>query len=323
MLSFSICGTLLPLILLITPWWWIVPIGILFGVPLARKQFVNKMKDSSNEESLKIKPQKLIVVFKTYGYYTRLILVPWRLGWYHPFLWGTYANATYDKHSYKINGAFWVGLGLFLATLGAIYVFWGTLLAFGLIWYLLGISLWLNFFIVHQQISERYCYLPSVGLMLVLAQVLVFWPISIPIVLTFYITRLWFFIPTYRNDYWNVEHTIFEMEEASYAWIARGVRHWNMKDFSGALLNFQEAQYRIPWDFKANFNCGTASLLCGKLNDAEHYFKIAEKNFYNGKPEKKQRYYLNQMKTILADAKERSKKNNAVQVDLRHTVIFK
>ena len=152
---------------------FMVPIALL--TPRIRKVLDHKMHrhptKTYNSEMVAIKFEKIFPFLKTYGYYFRLCLFPYKLGLYHQFLYGQGTNQTDNKKAYYLDWDFRFGVAVIVLTMVMCIFFWGPV-AWGLLWFGVNIAMWNNFMTIQQQIAERYCYLPNVGLMFALANVI-------------------------------------------------------------------------------------------------------------------------------------------------------
>lgn len=166
------CATsllLFPLIFLFTKYWWLV-----FIIPLGfwreSKRVFDKTPGSkytmeSNDELKAVAPRKLIIVFKTLGYYFVNSIFALRLGFYHKYLFLHGVNAETNKLSYKIDKYFFIGIFVVLLTLYTRHI--------GLLWFCITIGQWLNLISFNQTIANRYAYLPNCGLMYFLADMMI------------------------------------------------------------------------------------------------------------------------------------------------------
>jgi hypothetical protein len=309
---FSANALLSPVPFLLTKhWYWAILPLVAYGV--LRKVVMKKWKldRATNTEMTAIAWRKLIVVFKTYGYYMRICLMPYHLGLYHPFAWGIGVNKEHNKRAYTIDKDFYIGLALALLTLILIIKNSHNLLGFGLLWFVINIAMWCNLVTIQQQIAERYVYLSNVGLMLALAYVLRTLRLEnfpyayafMPIVLTYYATRFWSFREAYANDYWMIEYNVAEMKDCHYAWVARGIKKFYFGDFDGALRDFGEARIHCPHDFKQNYNMAVMFLLMGDVIRAEEHLKYAEGSYYDGVAHFQKSEFIDHTRALIEQAK--------------------
>lgn len=155
-----------PVILLFFPL-----IGYLF-----RKDIIEiakiRMKDSSVELT-KFKLQKIVLFFKTFGFYVRHCLFPRNVFMWYPFLYYYGLTKKDTDDAYSINKDFWFGFGCFLV-IGELILFnHANPVGFGLMWFVVFISIWCNLFTTTQTISDRYCYIALMGLVLAVTAALI------------------------------------------------------------------------------------------------------------------------------------------------------
>jgi tetratricopeptide (TPR) repeat protein len=109
-------------------------------------------------------PSYLVVIAKAFVYYLKILYLPIARGLYHPFAYNT-------TDTNKFSPAFFISLAIIAL---AVYVFWRSRkrakpLAFGLSWFFIAYLPYSNLIPVCNIISERYMYLPSAGIALILA----------------------------------------------------------------------------------------------------------------------------------------------------------
>ena len=269
-----------------TKWWfWIFLIPIFMKWGAMGKIIHHKVYDQSNKtvntEMITIKPTKIIPFIKSFGYYFWLCLIPHKIGLYHKFLYGFGTNKIDNQKGYKIDKDFWIGLGI-ICGIGLHILFFHNIASWGLIWFSVNMAMWCNLKTIQQQIAERYCYLANVGTMLFLAQVIQHYSPLVIIFLSFYITRLWYVMPSYISDYWILEYNIHEEKQLHYPWVMRGVKKFGMMDFKGAFHDWCEAHQHKPYDFKVLYNLACASLVMGDFKNARKFYDEATKFKYDG-----------------------------------------
>jgi len=145
--------------------WFMLAIGIVWV--FRWKQFKRNVKNKMDKEMFghdkKIHPRKLILFFKTMGFYVTLGIIPFRNTFYHEFMQSAAGNDIMRKRAYKIDQFFFIGITF--VSLSAWYILTHhNVLAFALTWYIVSIAPFCNLVRCSQEIAERYCYLPNVGL---------------------------------------------------------------------------------------------------------------------------------------------------------------
>jgi hypothetical protein len=324
---FSVNAWFAPLAFLWTPHWYLfllVPLFLIFSKrnkqTIHNKIWGGKIK-TTNSEMREVKPDKLIIFTKTFGYYYKICLFPFVLGIDHKFLYGFGTNQTDNKKGYKIDGHFWFGLMCGLSPFIAFH-FGLREVGWGLWWFAVNIAMWSNFITIQQQISLRYVYLANVGMSYALANLIIGYPILITIFLVFYLTRLWYTLPSYINDYWAVEYCIQETRTFHYIWLMRGVKKYFAKDFPGAYFDFMEAHMHKPYDFKVLYNIAATSLLLGNVKQAREFLERAKQNIYD---EMKSEIVvpIRNIEQSILNAEAQLKSGPNINLDLRNVLVVK
>lgn len=106
----------------------------------------------------------LVVVAKAFSYYLKILYLPLARGLYHPF-----AFTTIDIH--KISPLFFVSIIILLLSIVSFFRFKNKFvpISFGIMWFFVTYSPYSNIIPVCNIVSERYLYLPSVGICIILA----------------------------------------------------------------------------------------------------------------------------------------------------------
>lgn len=300
---FNINAIFSPLIFVQTPYyyWIFLP---LFGVALHSWILKIKKDVGTNSEMSGVKPIKIIPFFKSFAYYTLLCIVPFRLALYHHFIWGIGVNKHYNKIAYKISPMFFTGLFLFSGMAYLVYYYWGFAPSIGIMWFMINIAMWCNVVTFQQQISERCVHTANIGLMYALAWFIIPFPLLVMVFITFYLTRLWYAMPMYKNEYWHTEYSAIEDKDCNYVWISRGVKKYFTQDYVGAFFDFIEAKRCSPWEFKANLNAANMAIIMQNLPQAEALLNDCEHGLYDGKAEKYMLEQVNLSRDIIRVAKE-------------------
>ena len=146
--------------------------------------------------------------------------------------------------------------------------------------------------------------------------------ILITFFLTFYLTRNWYILPAYRNDWWVVEYGITEFSDMHYYWLMKGIRCHNLMEFKSALEYFLEAYKCKPHDPKVLFNLATTYMLLGNFNEAEKYARETQLNYYDENEvgmEKEVRLLLDN----ISEARINTAPNGMARVDLTKVRIYR
>jgi hypothetical protein len=292
-----------PLMFLITPIWWLVPVFAL-GFPAGYHQWMEKTARGINDRQRRFRLSKLIIVAKTYGYYFRQCLFPIKTTVYNSFMQYHEVVNWAAGFNYKLNHDFWSGI---LAIIGA-----GTVITlhlpgwYGLVWFTVFILPFCNFITISMPYGDRYAYTASIGIALFIAQA---FPLAVPYIIGAYCIRTWFIIPMYRSDYWYKEMSLVEDCRYMKSWLFRGRSKWRSCDYSGALQDFLEAQQMYPLDFKANFDCAAMLTIIGAPAEALEHLTVAENNLYNTPQIEEHRAYCKRLRNVIEEAKRTGRLN--------------
>lgn len=278
------CGFLSPLVLLFTSHPWVVawmPLVWLFHSRRFKKNVGEKIAQEAYAEDMRIHWQKLVLVTKTFGFYTLHALIPVKTTFYHSFLQSAAGAGKMKARSMKDRffffGLFFIGLAVWI-----LIRYPGTMLSFGVIWWIWCLLPFLNIFRIHQEIAERYTYLPLPGIMIALASVIHPFPIVWAVVLAVYATKLWFYMDNYTDDYYLVEGSCLNSPDSWFGWHVRAMKRWDTGSHKEALILWTMARMISPNEFKLNFNIATCLKLAKHDEEAEKFMYHAQSNIPGG-----------------------------------------
>lgn len=276
---FAFTSILAPLILLKTwYWWWLFLIPVYWYLHKGGRSTIQRRLAIRTGVEKQWRVQKIIVFFKTIGYYFCVALIPTRLGIYHEFLYSYGLTPEDLKEGERIDKFFWIGLCISYIFITN-YFFNYSLAVFGLFWFFLFISQWGNIITMNQFVAERYLYLPLIGMMYTLASVISALPnseIIFTVFMTYYITRLQFAIPSYNSIDNCVEYNRLNFPglHVIYTWLGQ---IYKKRDANFLALEWWLKGWRLrPSDFRLNNNIACMLTDLGFLNDAEDFLKNAE-----------------------------------------------
>lgn len=299
----------LPLILLYTEYWWIWCILI---VPIIfHRKIINKIGSRWERipagEIKRIRPRKLVLLVKMLGYHFLHCLLPRRMSFYHMFMERFGFSDEDNKYWYSFNKDFWIGLILTIVIIMLIIINWGNPIGFGLFWWLIFILPWCQCPTgITQAIAERNQYLPLVGLLYALCYALRSIPypdLSLTLIvalMTYYGTKLWYYMPAYRNVEEFYRYAIFEFPDhfrARAHVINRELQEnrvfWALKDAGIGLRH-------NPKDCTLNVLMAQSLMAVGAWVKAKEYLEKAKANLIPGQ-EKHFLDAINQFTTIIDD----------------------
>ena len=309
------CGhgiILFPLVFLFTKYWWLSSL-VLLGLFREKNRIFDiknpgsKFNTESNSELKSIAPRKLIIMFKSLGYYFVNSIIALRLGYYHKYNFLHGVNKDTNVESYKIDKYFFIGIVVVLATLITRNIY--------LIWFLVPVIMWCNFISFNQTIANRYTYLPNIGLMMFISSLL---PGYLSLALfVYYATKLINFLPFYKNEYWAIEHSCWEQPEFFYPWQNRAVHCFQNGNYHGALGNMIKASELRPNDWKITYNLCQIYMLLGNMAEAKNWFNKAKTCNIDGR-EDAIKGLMDRLEAWITDVETQAKtNNNQVDIDLR------
>jgi hypothetical protein len=184
-------------------YWWLLIAPIIFHRKLINK-IGSRWEKIPPGEIKTIRPRKLVILIKMLGYHFLHCLWPRKMSFYHMFMERFGFSDEDNTYWYSFNKDFWIGL-VVCAKLTLLITFnWGNPIGFGLLWWLIFILPWCQFPIgLTQAIAERNQYLPNIGLMYAVSfcclQVPLLGDYALVAIFTYYLTKLWFYMPAYRG----------------------------------------------------------------------------------------------------------------------------
>jgi hypothetical protein len=252
---------------------------------LQRKKYSTAIKQKDSNESFTedkiIHPRKLILAIKTFGFYLTLCLIPFRITFYHNFLQSCAGSL---KHkAYTFCRYFWIGaISITLMIVCAIMVPCWNPLIWSLFAFLFTILPFCNFRRANQEIAERFAALPNVFLMYGLAQVIAPYSVIVTSFLIFYMTRTFYTLSMYKDEYFITELAVIEDPHAWWAWHCRAMKRWDTQSYMEALILWTMAKLISPKEFKVLMNLASCLRLLKNDKEADHFLKLAEENIVAG-----------------------------------------
>lgn len=273
-----------PLLFLMDGWGIGIPI-ILIGVAMFfseghLKTFAfRKSEFTAFNESQALHWRKGILYVKSIGYYFFHCLLPVRPAMYQEFLYYFSRYPDENKRGYSLNFDFWKG-ALVLTGLGYLLI---TQHNFWALWFLVFISQWSNIITVTMTAADRYCSLPSVGVMILASQYLTQIPepfnwITATALITFYVMK---YQPLFRA-YGSVEDFHFYHMNLNPAGVeSRSIlatRYVAQGDPMSAYAVLKKGLKYRPKDFKLLIVMAQVMLIIGKVDKGLKILDIAQRN---------------------------------------------
>lgn len=151
----------------------------------------DQFKKQNMAESTSFNWRKPIVALKTIAYYIYLALWPSRLGLYHT--WGFH----YDKKMELWDWRARTGLGILVGS-GILFYYGSQDIRLAVVWFYAFILLFLNWITAQQWVTERYLYIPIIGLCLIASALLPLW--AYLIIFGMLLSRTLCHVATYDNE---------------------------------------------------------------------------------------------------------------------------
>jgi hypothetical protein len=283
----TLIGSSHPYILLFMPLIW------MFHMKRFKKNVTDKMKMELFTEDKKIHPRKLILMTKTFGFYVSHSLFPIKTTFYHSLLESIAGSKVY--RAYSFCRFFWIGAGSIALMLWYVCTHRWDMICFAMLWWCVGIGPFLNFMRMQQEISERYAYLPNVGLMFILASLIHSYPFVVGGWLMMYATKMWFYLPAYKDDFWMIEYSRFNSPDSWFAWHISAMKRWEANSIQEAIIYWVIAKQISPKEFKILFNIAAALVVIGNnmvepkrsqlIQEGLEFLAESEKNIPGGQEE--------------------------------------
>ncbi len=299
----GVSALLMPVLFLFTKYWAIALIALVIGAIVnyhrILKIFVSRKSEFiDGNENQAIKWQKIILYIKSVGYNLIHCIFPIKPAMYHDFLFYFSANKQGAKEGYSLNADFYKGV-VALSLIAYLVIVQNDIYAF---WFLIFISPWCNLIQVTMNASDRYCSLPNVGVMIVLAHYLEMLPspynwIAVTFFATLYVSK---YMPLFRaytaieNFYLYHLHINPCLIDPRY-WLAK--LYVNSKDPYSAYALIKKGLRFRPTDFKLliamlevylNIGNNKGALEC--IEKAQHCIPLGEEEetmqFFNSVREK-------------------------------------
>ena len=233
-------------------------------------------KEQNLGHSTSLKIQKVIVAMKSLAYYTLLCFFPKRLGLYHTF------EYHYSEKTERENKWFWLGFLLFLISLAG---FWygNIIVRFAILWYFSYIFVFLNWITVHQFVSERYAYIPVIGICILTAYGIslldgLFFsgsPVLMALIGGLYLMRTWVHLPTYNNEVSFYQSNIWNFPDSEVAFGNLGVTYMGCNLLGSAVDMWQIAAKINPGYDVALYNISSVLQQRGDFVNAREHLKKA------------------------------------------------
>ena len=285
-----------PFVFLFTQYWYIAlvfPVIAWFGYKKMLPGIVGKVKGNEDKGGLtpalpedftfhKFKWVNLVLVVKTFGYYSLACLLPIKCGFYNSFLVTLGSSKKETDYWYSLNRHFWGGL-FAMVLMATLWWFNKTnFIGMGILIFVTSLAPFLNVITVQQQTAPRYVYLPLIGFMIAFVILLVQLPLIISAsvigaLFLFYLDRTIQVMKHYAKD--NITMIMLDSQvfpDNPRLWY---FRYEHMLHKGNSLMAWAEASYglkHLPEDSQLWFGLAVASFDLGDMNAATKWLQNAE-----------------------------------------------
>lgn len=233
--------------------------------------------------------RKIVIFFKTYGFYLIFCLIPFRITFYHNFLQSMAGNEIMKKRAESMDRYFWTGILSFIGIITYAIISWNPL-SWALVAFTITIAPFCNVIRANQEIAERFVTVPNLFLMYALALLVSAYPPLITAFLVFYFTRTFYTLIIYKDEYFITEAAVIEDPHAWWAWHCRAMKRWDTQSYKEALILWVMAKLISPKEFKILMNIATCLRMLGNHEEADHHLKLAEENIVKGQEKQAMEY---------------------------------
>lgn len=259
---------------------WFMPAIWYFHSKRFRKNVADKIKQEMFYEDKRIHIQRVIIAIKTFAFYTTHALLPIKITFYHSYMQSMAGSGKEKARS--LDRYFWLGIIMIGAILWRFTHHEWDLFNFGLLWWCVCIAPFTNFIRMQQEVAERYCYLPNVGLMLCLSIFLQDYPMAIPFFIGMYSMCLWDFMDAYKDDFYMTEISCMQSPNSWFCWHVKAMKRWDAKSYQEAFIYWTMALNISPNEFKLLINLSSTLMLSNHKDKGKEFFEKAKANVPRG-----------------------------------------
>lgn len=231
----------------------------------------------------KFKKRNLIIMVKTFGFYSFSCLLPIKNGFYNSFLATLGSSEKADKYWYSLNRHFWGGIFAIALMFTAWWFNRFNFIGMGIMLFVLSLIPFLNIITVQQFTAPRYAYLPLIGFQIALIGLIMRLPLVpqsaiLGALFIFYLDRTLRVMRHYAKD--NI--TMIELDSQVFPDNPRlwYYRYEHMLHKGNPVMAWAEASYglkHLPEDCQLWFGLSCASFELGDMNAAVEFLKTSER----------------------------------------------
>ena len=240
-------------ILLFLGYWHFAILGALISVVMGFdiiKQTIGIRRDEfikqNMAKSIYVKPRKIVVALKTFLYYLAHTLVPSKMGLYHT--WGFHYDNDVERKDW------YFGLG-FLAFFGLVVIYFlypVKEVQLSILWFSSFVFIFLNWITIQQFVTERYVFLPTIGICLLISYFTQNHLIVYALIAGIYLCRTWMMLPTYDNELRFYQSNVWNFIDSEVAYGNLGVTYLRLGQVGSALDSWHQAtrinpDYDVPY----------------------------------------------------------------------------
>jgi hypothetical protein len=205
----------------------------------------------------------------------------------HLYYFGRYEET--NKRAYSFNFDFWKGLAIFsFFAWEATHNFWAA-------WFILFISQWCGIVTVVQNVADRYCSLPAIGVMMVLVKYVsmldyTYQIIIYSVIITYYLMRYSRLFRAYKSipEFFQYHIEIQPDDvEARTLWCHRVAK----KDPYKAFMLIKDGLVYRPKDFKLLMCFAQCFFIMGMTENGLKILNVAEQNVPLGEEADAKKYF--------------------------------
>ena len=225
-------------------------------------------KEQNMGDCTKFHHRRFVVAVKSLWYYFKLCIFPKRMGLYHEY------GYHFDEKMLREDKIFWKGFFL-LGAMILLLIKGPFLVKFGLVWFLSYIFIFLNWITIHQFVSERYCYIPTIGICLILANYLRHIPALYWAIVGIALMRTWAHLPSYEDEVPFYQSNIWNFPNSEVGFANLGVVYMK-RGLIGSSLDMWQIALKINKDYDvAHYNISSTLKSRGDFTNAHKHLKAA------------------------------------------------
>ncbi len=225
-------------------------------------------KEQNMGDCTKLHHRRFVVAVKSLWYYIKLCVFPKRMGLYHTYGYHLNEKLLREDRQFWIGFAV-LGLMIFMIIQGIFLV------KFALVWFLAYIFIFMNWITIHQFVSERYCYIPNIGICLILAHILTPFPIVFWFITALYLMRTWVHLPSYEDEVPFYQSNIWNFPSSEVAFANLGVTYMK-RGLTGSAMDMWLIALKINKDYDvAYYNISSTLKSRGDFVNAHKNLKAA------------------------------------------------